>query len=296
MRQLMLPSLVRPRGGARERDPAEARRTRLAALRRRAPRLLGRSLRPNRMVTRIAALAGFCLLAWAIARYTLLGAAASVAVLDWSRDAGLTVGEVLVEGRQETPANQVLAALDVQRGTPLFAFSPDLARERLLSLGWVKDARVERRLPDTIFVSIEERHPSAIWQNLGNFSLVDEAGAVIGGSDFARFGNLRVIVGDDAPAHFTELFRVLDAEPALATRVKAAVRVGGRRWNLQLDNGVMVLLPETGIAEAWARLADAAAAGALLDREIARIDLRSPDRLIVRLTPEAMATRRGQGA
>ena len=31
--------------------------------------------------------------------------------------------------------------------------------------GWVKDARVSRRLPDTLVIDIVEREPAALWQD-----------------------------------------------------------------------------------------------------------------------------------
>jgi len=227
---------------------------------------------------------------------TAIGGAAKSRLVAWGGSLGLAVGEVLVEGRRQTPAAEVLAALRVRYGTPLFAFSPQEARDRLLEIGWVRDARVERRLPGTIFVDLKERTPAAIWQHRGDFTLVDSGGAVIGSEDVGRFTGLRLVVGDDAPVHFAALFDILNAEPDVAPKVKAAVRVGGRRWNLQFDNGITVLLPETGVAEAWATLAKLAREGALLDRDIARIDLRSPDRMIVRLSPGAAKERRERGA
>lgn len=152
----------------------------------------------------------------------------------------------------------------------------------MLALGWVKDARVERRLPDTIFVDLIERQPAAIWQNKGEFALVDETGAVIGAEDVAQYMHLKVIVGEDAPENFGELFNMLESQPDLKERVVAAVRVGSRRWNVKLDNDMTVLLPEGDIAAAWAALARAAEESALLERNVTRIDLRMPNRMTVR--------------
>lgn len=292
MRQLTLPSLypgprragkAKPAAGKGAR-PATARRK--ASRRRRLPAWAQPSARPA-----VIALASLVLLAGGAAArhsggFAALAEAGGKAVLAWSGSAGIAVGNVFVEGREKTPVNQVLAALEVRRGMPLFAFSPARARERLLDLGWVKDARVERRLPDTIFIDLVERRPAAIWQHKGAFALVDETGAVIGGEDIGQYRDLRVIVGADAPENFADLFVMLESQPELKERVVAAVRVGSRRWNVTLDNDMTVLLPEIGIAEAWATLAGAAAEGALLERDVTRIDLRMPDRVTVRRAPD----------
>ena len=66
-------------------------------------------------------------------------------------------------------------------------------------------------------------------------------------------------------------------------RVKAAVRSGGRRWNLRMDNGIDIRLPETDAFIAWDRLAKYEAQHKLLARDIGSIDLRLPDRVVVKV-------------
>lgn len=308
MRQLILPSLFprKPRDDegydgqaiTLDRRRTAARRANRAPLRRRAPRWLAPLLRPVGFAiastVALAMLAGVVI--WQHGGVSAIQAAVEKSILDKTVEAGISVSEVLVEGRREISIDQVLAALDVSRGAPLLAFSPARARERLLALGWIADARVERRLPGTIFVNLIEREPAAIWQHRGRFALVDRSGVVIGSDDVARYSHLRLIVGENAPAHFAALFEVLKSSPEIAQRVEAAIRVGGRRWNLQLDNGVTLLLPEHDVDKAWRRFAQVAAEGALLQRDVAQVDLRRPDRLSVRLSPEAAQRRRDRGA
>jgi len=79
---------------------------------------------------------------------------------------------------------------------------------------------------------------------------------------------------------------VLATEPELAKRVNAAVRVGGRRWNLKMDNGIEIQLPEQNPGAAWAQLAKLERSSNLLARNVETVDLRLPDRLVVRTVPE----------
>lgn len=210
-------------------------------------------------------------------------AAAVSAYRDANRAAGLVTREVLVEGRQETPREKLLEALAVQRGDLILEFDVDAARRRVEQIGWIASARIERRLPDTIRVAIVERVPVAVWQDDGKFLLVDASGAVIGSESVARFGHLKVVVGKDAPMHAQALLAMMQRHPALMARVTAAVRTGGRRWNLRFDNGVDVRLPERDAFAAWDRLARYEAEHKLLERDIRTIDLRIPDRLVVRV-------------
>jgi cell division protein FtsQ len=205
------------------------------------------------------------------------------ALVNGSANAGLRLREVVVEGRQNTPRDKLLASLGVQIGQPMLAIDPRILKARLEALGWVRAAAVERRLPDQLYIRISEAEPIALWQRDGGFRLIDRAGQVIDQADAAAFRQLLVLVGDHAPAHVGELLAMLAREPDLAARVRGAVWVGERRWNLRFDNGVDVKLPADSPQLAWSLLAKLEREQRLLARDLTVIDMRLPDRLIVRL-------------
>jgi len=199
--------------------------------------------------------------------------------------AGIEVREVVVEGRQNTPRDLIGAALGVGRGDPLLSFSAAEARARLETIAWVEAAHVERRLPGTILVRLTERTPFAIWQHNGRFSIVDREGKVVTTETLDAFGPLPLIVGAGADRTAATLHDLLAAHPEVLRRVQAMVRVGERRWNLRLHNGADVLLPEGHEAPALNRLAELQQRNAVLDRPLVAIDMRLPDRLVLRQPP-----------
>ncbi len=199
---------------------------------------------------------------------------------------GFAVDNVEVEGRQRTSREAILSALDVARGSPILALDPAQAKRRLESVAWIRSAAVERRLPDTLYVRVVERQPMAFWQRHGKLVLIDRDGVTIPSERLDGYGNLIVLVGPDAPAKGAALLDMLASEPDLAPHVAAAVRVGGRRWNLRLDSGIDIALPEEDPAAAWRRLAQLERSDAILERDIQMVDLRLPDRLVVRPAPE----------
>ncbi len=198
---------------------------------------------------------------------------------------GLSVKEVLVTGRVKTNPADLLDALGAVRGTPILDLDIPAARERFNLLPWVKSSEVVRRLPNSIAITLHERTAFAVWQREGRYTLVDRDGEAI--ADIAAAENrLPVIVGDDAPAHAGELFDTLAQQPALKDKVTAAVRFGNRRWDVvfgDVDDGITVKLPETGIAEAWAYLAALDTTHQILSRAVATIDLRVAGRTFVTL-------------
>jgi cell division protein FtsQ len=208
--------------------------------------------------------------------------------IDLSRQWGFTVRRVLADGRNETSSGQVLQAIGVRIGQPILTVDLEAARRQLETLPWVEHATVERRLPDTLYVRLRESEPLALWQKQKQFFLVSRTGKVIDEPRIARFANLLVVVGPDAPAHVGELLDLMNQQPELSRHVVAAVRVAGRRWNLRLGNGIDVKLPEVDSAQAWRRLAKLDREQGLLSRDLTVIDLRVPDQLVVRLAPTAI--------
>jgi cell division protein FtsQ len=194
----------------------------------------------------------------------------------------MPIQDIVVEGRSHTPEPQLDAALGVHRGDTMLGFSLQDARQRVEMLSWVKHATIERRLPGTLVVNLIERTPFAIWQNQGKFVLIGRDGQVVANEEIAAFGDLPLVVGAGAPDAAAPLLDALDALPDLKSHVLAAVRVGERRWNLRLKNGADVMLPEGAETQALAKLMELQTSQALLDRPLAVVDMRLPDRLVVR--------------
>ncbi|WP_242662589.1 cell division protein FtsQ/DivIB [Teichococcus deserti] len=197
-------------------------------------------------------------------------------------NAGLTVTEIVVRGQQNTPRELIRAAIGVRNGDPLLAFSPSQAKARLESIAWIEQAEVQRNLSGHIQITIHERKPFAIWQHNGEFAVVDRDGRVVSADTLDAFGPLPLLVGDGAHRQGAALYDALKSEPEVQRRVQALVLIGERRWNLRLHNGTDVLLPEAHEDAAVKRLGELQRSSALMDRPVLAIDLRLPDRLVVR--------------
>lgn len=206
-------------------------------------------------------------------------------VYDLTREkAHLVLDQVLVYGHARTGQDDINAALNLTQGMPVFDIDLKDVQKRLMALPWIKHVVVERHLPSTIFVQIEEKKPIAVWQNNKKYFPLDEEGNPIK-DNRTILSNLLLVVGQDAPKHTPGLIRILNGYKDIAVKVRSAVRVGGRRWNLILNDaeaGTEIYLPETDIGAALARLQQLNEESQILKRDLKVIDLRLPDRLIVR--------------
>lgn len=277
----------------------EARRDSRTETRQRRPKApsprLRWALRLSAAGLALVLLAGAAVFAWTSGWLERRVAAVENRVTALTAEAGFRVEEVLVTGRNASDPADLLAALGAGRGDPILAIDLQESREKLLALPWVQDASIRRRLPDTLLIRMDERRPLAIWQNARRLHLLDTGGEVVPVDDLSPYAALPLVIGPDAPAHAGTLLAALEEVPLLAGRVSASVRVGERRWDLHLDNGVRVHLPEQGIGPALRRLAEMERQADLIDRDIRAIDLRLGDRVVIRQAPAAAERRRLPG-
>ncbi|MBT2188024.1 cell division protein FtsQ/DivIB [Sphingobium nicotianae] len=201
--------------------------------------------------------------------------------------AGFAVTKIEVRGLERNDEMQVsdIAVKYVDRS--MLSVDLDKLRAEVMTLGWVKDARVSRRLPDALIVDVVERQPVAVWQHDGQLSLVDAGGIPLGSVAANAIPDLPLVVGPEANKQTEALTRLMDAAPALKPLLAGATWIGNRRWDLRFQSGEQLMLPE-GEAEAAAALVNFArmdGVDRLLGRGVLRFDMRDPSRFVLRLPP-----------
>ena len=200
---------------------------------------------------------------------------------------GLEIDDILVIGRHRTDREALMAKVNIPPGSPTLLVDLHALKNRIETLPWVKSAAVQRRLPSRLFITLEERQPMALWQRNGQKHLIDTDGKEIAIDNLDGFGHLPIVIGEDAPAKTHDALSMLGDAPLLRPRVRALTRVGKRRWNVRLDNGVDVQLPEQDPDKAWTHLAELEQSHGILARNITIIDMRLPNQLVMRLSPRA---------
>jgi cell division protein FtsQ len=195
--------------------------------------------------------------------------------------AGFGIENIEINGYKETPELAILEKLEI--GGSLVGYDVAEAQDRIATLPWVARATVRKFYPSTLSVEIEEREPFALWQRQGQVFVIDRGGTEIVSLEESRFGKLPFMVGEGANQRVGDFLADINAEPDIAAQMRAAVLVAGRRWDLHLEDGVTVKLPEKNIRAALAQLVRLNAERQLLQRDVIVIDLRLPDRVTVRL-------------
>ena len=201
---------------------------------------------------------------------------------------GFKLATVHVEGASPMATRDILKAAGLYQDQPLLGVDLEQLRQRVEKVGWVKQARVIRLLPDTLVIAVIERGQLAVWQNGGRSVVIDKRGQVIPEADPGRFPTLPLIVGPAANDHAPEILPAIEQRPRLMERLEALVRVDDRRWDLRLKDGSLVQLPAVGEEEALIQLEQLDQRTRILELGFERIDLRNPDTVAVRLRDAAL--------
>jgi cell division protein FtsQ len=196
--------------------------------------------------------------------------------------AGFRLKSIHVQGASPMATVDIVRAAGVYANQPLVGLDLEQVRQRVESVGWVKQVRVVRLLPDTLVLAVEERRQLAVWQHGGKTVVIDDHGQVIPEAHPARFASLPLVVGDGADAAAPAILPILAQRPQLMQRTDAVVRVDDRRWDLRLKDGSLIQLPATGEEDALMRLEQLDQRSHILALGFDRIDLRNPELVAVR--------------
>ncbi len=231
----------------------------------------------------------FVLLAWAGVWFFLSGSNTHTAnfvsekALTFTRNAGFKVENILVEGRKYSDPEILLSVVNVIKGDPILSLNPEEAKKQIERISWVKSARVERRLPDTIYIELQEYRPLALWRNDNTLSVIASDGVILTQSNLVQFKDLLMIVGKGAPKKAEAFIEVLDSEPDLKKLIDRAEIIDERRWNLYCKDGKLIKLPAADAGLAIRNVMLRHEQDNILSKDtITVIDARYKGRLIVR--------------
>ena len=197
-------------------------------------------------------------------------------------DMGLRVATVTVQGATPAATADIVRAAGLSKNQPILHLDLNALRDRVERVGWVKQAKIVRLLPDTIVIAITQRQTMAVWQHAGRTLVIDSEGRSIPEADPGQFTDLPLVVGEGADQAAPAIMPLLRARPRLMDRLEAAVRVDDRRWDLRTKDGALIQLPADGEAAALDQLDKLDQQSKILDLGFSRIDLRDPELVAVR--------------
>jgi cell division protein FtsQ len=193
-----------------------------------------------------------------------------------------------INGATEEVATHIRKTMNLT--FPLNSFDLDLekVKDQIEQLDAVKTAGVFLRSGGLLEVKIDERMPVVLWRTGPELEMLDEAGERAGviTSRLDRM-DLPLIAGEAAEEYIGEAMALYAMAKPIHHRLRGLRRMGLRRWDMMLDRGQTIQLPEEKAMEALQRVLALDAAQKILDRDVVSVDMRDATRPILRLTDVA---------
>lgn len=208
-----------------------------------------------------------------------------------AKSMGFGIEGVTIIGAKEISEDELLTASGITTRDSLPFLDAAAIRSRIAEVPMVKEVSIRKLYPSRLVVEIEEREPYALWQKDGQVHVISKEGTPIDNLADPRLAHKAFVVGEYANLRVPEFLKILDNAGDLRDQVRAGVLVASRRWNVKLENGLEIKLPENQPEVAFAQFAQHARAMRMLEKDIISVDLRVPERMVLRLTADAAAAR-----
>lgn len=204
------------------------------------------------------------------------------------------ITNVVVRGNSQVAPAEIVASLDLRPGTSIL--EPDLTelRTRVLANPWIREARVSRRLPLTLEVTVWERTPEVLVVAEGTYLaggdgviLAETTGAVPPELPRLVFSGGRSAPGGRLPGEAVPralaLWRGLASSPAIGGERLQEVRLErDGTFTIRTERGVVVRARGEGAERQLLRLEAALQHAGKRLQAYEAVDLRFGDRIVLR--------------
>lgn len=194
------------------------------------------------------------------------------------------IRQMSVTGTSSVLADEIRRRVGVEFPVSWFDLDTTAISDRIAALDAVAGARVTVELGGALRIAVTEREPAVLWRNASGLQMLDGQGHRVAYID-RRDGraDLPLLTGVGADRDVPGAMALIEALAPIGERVRGLTRQGDRRWDVVLDRGQVIKLPEDNPIPTLQRVLAMNAAVDLLNRDVPVIDMRNPRRPTVRL-------------
>ena len=197
---------------------------------------------------------------------------------------GFYLQNIYISGNNNLRREDILSIINDQEYKTIFDINLFKIRNNLLLNEWIETVKIERTLPSSIKIQIIEKKPVAIWQTKSGNKLITKDGSIISNANVTTFKNsLPIIIGKGANKDAFLILQILKKNPDLYNNVWSISYINKRRWNVHLNQGLIVLLPRVKIYDAWTKIGFLQRKYKILDIGLTEIDIRNKNQIFAKI-------------
>ncbi len=187
----------------------------------------------------------------------------------------------------ESPSliSSIEGALTIEFPISSLDLDVETLRDKVENISAIKSAAVRLTASGLLEIEVIQRKSVAVHQINGRFEVLDIDGVAIGSIDKRTDrSDLPLIVGFGANYKVSEALTLLIESSYIIDRISGLSRIGTRRWDIILDRGQVIKLPEYDPLRAVQKVVSLHKIHRVLDRDISYLDFRDISRPMIGLT------------
>ena len=194
------------------------------------------------------------------------------------------IQNVIIEGSEKSNISEIENNVTEFKGN-LIGLNFNSIRETVESSEWVKRASIKKVLPSTLKINVTENDPYAIYFQEGKSFLIDLDGSIITEINLNNYeDDLLFVRGENSPELLEQLIRDISITfPNLTQTLEEVEFIEKRRWNLKLNNKLLVKLPDENIQQSLKNLKQLFEEQEVMESNIIEIDLRIQGRAALKV-------------
>ena len=194
------------------------------------------------------------------------------------------IKHIIIKGSEKSDKSQIENNL-IEFSGNIIDSNFNIIKELVESSEWVKRASIKKVLPSTLIINIIENDPYAIYLKEGKSFLLDLDGSIITEINLDNYGDdLLFVRGENSPELLEKLIRDISiAFPNLIQNLRELEFIEKRRWNLILNNNLLIKLPDENIQQSLKNLKQLFEEQEVMQSNIIEIDLRIKGRAAVKV-------------
>ena len=194
------------------------------------------------------------------------------------------IKNVIIEGSEKSNISEIENNVTELQGN-LIGLNFNSIKEIVESSEWVKRASIKKVLPSTLKINVTENDPYAIYFQEGKSFLIDLDGSIITEINLNNYeDDLLFVRGENSPELLEQLIRDISiAFPNLTQTLEEVEFIEKRRWNLKLNNKLLVKLPDENIQQSLKNLKQLFEEQEVMESNIIEIDLRIQGRAALKV-------------
>ena len=194
-----------------------------------------------------------------------------------------------IHGASDSLMQDIREVVPADLPTSSFILDLDHMQRVISGLAPVKDVNLRIRSGGILEINIVERTPTFVWRRDKGLELLDDMGihikSIVSRLDYPT---LPLIAGEGADDSIEQAKKIFEAAEPLQDRMRGLVFIGDRRWNIILDRGQTLMLPEKSPIEALESIIFMDRASELLSRDVIAVDFRIKNRPTLHLSAGAI--------